>query len=151
MNAKWKRNAVVATMMVLVGSAVLLNWKYSGQNAIETVEETGTKILGEATLVSGQEQRQTRHRIRMMHMHDIVILPDTPHRHDHTRRKHRSLDLRPSPGTYQLRILVMHIHTHIILITRSTKHVTMNPLSRKTCHQIIHDLLDASSYGVKFT
>jgi stage III sporulation protein AH len=55
MNAKWKRNAVVATMMVLVGSAVLLNWKYSGQNAIETVEETGTKILGEATLVSGQE------------------------------------------------------------------------------------------------
>jgi stage III sporulation protein AH len=55
MNAKWKRNAVVATMMVLVGSAVLLNWKYTGQNAIETVEETGTKILGEATLVSGQE------------------------------------------------------------------------------------------------
>ena len=55
MHARWKRNAVVATMMVLVGSAVLLNWKYSGQNATEMVKETGTKILGEATLVSGQE------------------------------------------------------------------------------------------------
>lgn len=57
MNARWKRNAVVATMMILVGSAVLLNWKYSGQNAAEVVKETGTKILGEATLVSGQEHR----------------------------------------------------------------------------------------------
>ena len=58
MNARWKRNAVVATMMVLVGSAVLLNWKYSGQEAAEVVRETGTKILGEATLVSGQEHSE---------------------------------------------------------------------------------------------
>ena len=58
MNARWKRNTVVATMMVLVGSAVLLNWKYSGQNAAEVVKETGTKILGEATLVSGQEHSE---------------------------------------------------------------------------------------------
>ena len=55
MNAKWKRNTVVATMAVLVCAAVALNWKFSGQEAVKSAEETGTKILGEATLVSGQE------------------------------------------------------------------------------------------------
>lgn len=55
MNAKWKRNTVVATMAVLVCAAVALNWKFSGQEAVKDAEETGTKILGEATLVSGQE------------------------------------------------------------------------------------------------
>ena len=55
MSARWKRNAVVATMAVLVCAAVALNWKYTGQQAAEGVEETGTKILGEATLVNGQE------------------------------------------------------------------------------------------------
>ena len=55
MNAKWKRNTVVATMAVLVCAAVALNWKFSGQEAAQKAEEAGTKILGEATLVSGQE------------------------------------------------------------------------------------------------
>ena len=41
--------------ILLVCAAVALNWKYTGEQAAETVEETGTKILGEATLVSGQE------------------------------------------------------------------------------------------------
>ena len=36
-------------------AAVGLNWKYSTQEALQQAEETGTKILGEATLVSGQE------------------------------------------------------------------------------------------------
>ena len=43
-------------MAVLVCTAVALNWKYSGEEALQKVQETGTKILGEATLVSGQEQ-----------------------------------------------------------------------------------------------
>ena len=55
MSARWKRNAVVAAMAVLVCAAVALNWKYTGQQAAEGVEEPGTKILGEATLVNGQE------------------------------------------------------------------------------------------------
>lgn len=55
MNARWKRNTVVATMAVLVCAAVGLNWKYSGREALKDAEEAGTKILGEATLVSGQE------------------------------------------------------------------------------------------------
>ena len=58
MSAKWKRNTVVATMMVLVCAAVALNWKYSGEEAAEQVQETGTKILGEATLVSGLEHEE---------------------------------------------------------------------------------------------
>lgn len=58
MSTRWKRNTVVATMAVLVCAAVVLNWKYSGQDAADTVQETGTKILGEATLVSGQEHTE---------------------------------------------------------------------------------------------
>lgn len=53
MSGKVKRNIVVATMAVLVCAAVGLNWKYSGQEAVQQAGETGTKILGEATLVSG--------------------------------------------------------------------------------------------------
>ena len=48
MRRNWKKNGVVVTMMVLVGTAVYLNWQYTN----EAVQETGTKILGEATLVS---------------------------------------------------------------------------------------------------
>ena len=55
MRGNWKRNAVLLTMAVLVCAAVGLNWKYSTQEALQQAEETGTKILGEATLVSGQE------------------------------------------------------------------------------------------------
>lgn len=55
MRAKWKRNTVVATMAILVCAAVALNWKYSGEEVVQEAQETGNKILGEATLVSGQE------------------------------------------------------------------------------------------------
>ena len=55
MSARWKRNAVVVTMAVLVCAAAALNWKYSGQEALDGAEEAGTKILGEAALVSGTE------------------------------------------------------------------------------------------------
>ncbi|MEG2037938.1 MAG: SpoIIIAH-like family protein [Ruthenibacterium sp.] len=43
----WKRNAVVATVLLFVCAAVYLNWRYAGN-----VAETGTKILGKSTLVS---------------------------------------------------------------------------------------------------
>ena len=55
MSGNAKRNIVVATMAVLVCAAVGLNWKYSSQEAVQQAEDTGTKILGEAALVSGQE------------------------------------------------------------------------------------------------
>lgn len=59
MTAKWKRNTVVATMAVLVCAAVALNWKYSGEEAVQSMEETDTtKILGEAMLVSGQDSEE---------------------------------------------------------------------------------------------
>ena len=57
MSSRFRRNAVVATMAVLVCAAVALNWKFTGEQA---VEETGTKNLGEAALVSGQETDETQ-------------------------------------------------------------------------------------------
>ena len=66
MSARLKRNAVVVTMALLVCAAAALNWKYTGEQTEkaaesntaqtgETAPEGGTKILGEATLVSGGE------------------------------------------------------------------------------------------------
>jgi len=59
MSGRAKRNAVVAVMAILVCAAVGLNWKYSGEQAVQEVQGAGTKILGEATLVSGQEHDDT--------------------------------------------------------------------------------------------
>ncbi len=56
MSARWKRNAVVAVMAVLVCSAVVLNWMYTGQE----VEDASGKLLGEATLVSKQETENSK-------------------------------------------------------------------------------------------
>ena len=64
MSGNTKRNIVVATMAVLVCAAVGLNWKYSTQEALQQAEETGTKILGEATLRSGGNRAGGGHRLR---------------------------------------------------------------------------------------
>ena len=37
MSARWKRNAVVVTMALLVCAAVALNWKYTGELTAEDV------------------------------------------------------------------------------------------------------------------
>lgn len=55
MGKRMKRNAVVVTMALLVCAAAALNWKATADQAAED-QETGTKILGEAVLVSGQER-----------------------------------------------------------------------------------------------
>ncbi len=55
MKSRWKRNAVVGTMVVLVCAAVGLNWRFAAREAMPEAEEAGTKILGEATLVSAPE------------------------------------------------------------------------------------------------
>lgn len=59
MSGRFRRNAVVATMAILVCAAAVLNWKFAGEEAVREAEEAGTKILGEATLVSGQQQEKT--------------------------------------------------------------------------------------------
>ena len=46
----WKRNVVVAAIMLFVCAAVYLNWSYS-QEIEEGSESAGGKLLGEATLV----------------------------------------------------------------------------------------------------
>ena len=53
MKSRWRRNAVVGTMVVLVCAAAGLNWRYGGG-----AELTGGRgrLLGEATLVSGKQE-----------------------------------------------------------------------------------------------
>ena len=48
----WKRNMVVALIMLFVCAAVYLNWSY-GQEVEEGSEAADGKLLGEATLVDG--------------------------------------------------------------------------------------------------
>ena len=59
MKYQWKRNAVVATVLLFVCAAVYLNWRYAGNiveggEGTETREEGGsTRVLGDAALVGG--------------------------------------------------------------------------------------------------
>ncbi|MBQ0038173.1 MAG: SpoIIIAH-like family protein [Clostridiales bacterium] len=53
MKQVWKKRAVVATVLIFVCAAVYLNWRYAGG-----VEDT-SKVLGQSTLVSGQEEQAT--------------------------------------------------------------------------------------------
>ena len=52
MKRKWKKRAVAATVLVFVGAAVYLNWKYT-----DNVADT-SKVLGQSTLVNSQEETQ---------------------------------------------------------------------------------------------
>ena len=68
MREQWKRNAVVATVLLFVCAAVYLNWRYAGniaqdvtpasqdqQDSQDSGAQNGgtTKVLGDATLVGG--------------------------------------------------------------------------------------------------
>ncbi len=57
----WKRNAVVATVLLFVCAAVYLNWRYAGdvaqqaQDEVQQEENGGaTRVLGDAALVGGE-------------------------------------------------------------------------------------------------
>ena len=52
MKQKWKKRAVAATVLVFVGAAVYLNWKYT-----DNVADT-SKVLGQSTLVNSPEETQ---------------------------------------------------------------------------------------------
>ena len=60
MKMQWKRNAVVATVLLFVCAAVYLNWRYAGNVADQAVsgqqqeDDGSTKVLGDAALVDGQ-------------------------------------------------------------------------------------------------
>ena len=53
MKQVWKRRAVAAAVVVLVGTSVYLNWRYAGD-----VADT-SKVLGQSTLVNGETQADT--------------------------------------------------------------------------------------------
>lgn len=61
MRMKWKRRAVVAAVLLLVGSAGYLNWQYAGDvadqtqgNPVEEKDGSSTRVLGDAALVGGE-------------------------------------------------------------------------------------------------
>ena len=50
----WKRNAVVVAIVLFVGAAVYLNWSYNNQT--EETEDDPGKVLGETSLVNGEQE-----------------------------------------------------------------------------------------------
>lgn len=52
MKQVWKKRAVAAAVLVFVGAAVYLNWRYT-----DNVQKT-SKILGQSTLVSAQQEAE---------------------------------------------------------------------------------------------
>ena len=55
----WKRNAVVVAIVLFVGAAVYLNWSYGRETAAGTDGQGGGKLLGQAALVNGKDDKQT--------------------------------------------------------------------------------------------
>lgn len=54
----WKRNAVVVAIVLFVGAAVYLNWSYSKEAADDPNGEGGGKLLGQTTLVNGENGKK---------------------------------------------------------------------------------------------
>lgn len=54
----WKRNAVVVAIVLFVGAAVYLNWSYGRETAAGGDGQGGGKLLGQATLVNGKDDKQ---------------------------------------------------------------------------------------------
>lgn len=54
----WKRNAVIVAIVLFVGAAVYLNWSYNQAGTAEADADTDSsaKILGQASLVSGEDE-----------------------------------------------------------------------------------------------
>ena len=52
MKQVWKKRAVAAAVLVFVGAAVYLNWRYT-----DNVQDT-SKVLGQSTLVSAQQEAE---------------------------------------------------------------------------------------------
>ena len=53
----WKRNAGVVAIVLCVGAAVYLNWSYSREVAEDPDSEGSGKLLGQAALVNGENDR----------------------------------------------------------------------------------------------
>lgn len=51
----WKRNVVIAAIMLFVCAAVYLNWSYNQEVEVGS-DPSGGKLLGEATLVGGKNE-----------------------------------------------------------------------------------------------
>ena len=54
----WKRNAVVAAIVLFVCVAVYLNWSYTQVDPGDNTSVSGGKTLGEAALVNGQGETE---------------------------------------------------------------------------------------------
>ena len=57
----WKRNAVIVAIVLFVGAAVYLNWSYnqSGTADADADARGSAKILGQASLVNGEEEEDS--------------------------------------------------------------------------------------------
>ncbi len=57
----WKRNAVIVAIVLFVGAAVYLNWSYnqSGTADADADAQGSAKILGQASLVNGEEEEDS--------------------------------------------------------------------------------------------
>ena len=53
----WKRNAIVATVLLFVCAGIYLNWSFNQSQSVMDLTETldADKVMGDTTLVSSDE------------------------------------------------------------------------------------------------
>ena len=64
MRRNWRRNGVVAAMLVLVGAAVFLNWKYTGEAGEAAAQEAERQAREEAQRAAEEAARQAEEAAR---------------------------------------------------------------------------------------
>ena len=57
----WKRNAIVATVLLFVCAGIYLNWSFNQSQAVMDLTETldADKVMGDSTLVVSEEATST--------------------------------------------------------------------------------------------
>ena len=58
----WRRNAVVATVLLFVCAGIYLNWSYTQNAAVSDLTDTldATQVMGENTLVMGEQNGKSQ-------------------------------------------------------------------------------------------
>ena len=58
----WRKNAVIATVMLFICAGIYLNWSYTQNQAVADLTQTldANQVLGESTMVLGPEEEQAQ-------------------------------------------------------------------------------------------
>lgn len=112
------------------------------------LQDVGMPVEHHATAVAGQPQRQAGHRVRVVHVDDVVAPADAAQRAHQRRGEHRRGGLGQRAAAQQLGKPVHALHA-VAPLGRGAKHVAPDTGTRQTNHQLVLHLLHTALHRVE--